>query len=293
MNAPSSQENLSSGTIATARWQAVRETLTQYIQREEAAFGASRNVPNTLMGHLERVAAHAVRLARAEGVDPFQAELAGLFHDAGKFRAGQYHEGDVPEEEHSIEVLRELWAKGCLEQSIITPVVTAIRQLYRDDPELTPLSKVLFDADNLDKLGLLGIANYFVKSGLRGQGITEDTIIRLTIELTYARYASRGLYTRTARTLAEKRSADTIKFIHDLLAALKEDGLLDASIERTNVADLELEYIAPVACRCGSGIQTRTWVEKGVKCTEIHLELSCPACGKSHKLRFCRPRLVG
>jgi hypothetical protein len=69
-----------------------------------------------------------------------------------------------------------------LNPAIIVEVSNAIRQLYRDHPKLTPLSMILFDADNLDKMGLLGIANYFIKSGLRGKGITLDMITDLTIE---------------------------------------------------------------------------------------------------------------
>ena len=157
----------------------IRNELGQYIRKEEASYGSAYSVPDTLMGHLERVASHAVRLASEEGVDPLCAELAGLFHDAGKFHGGQYHEGDKPEEDYSIEILRALGRKNGLNPSIIEEVSDAILQPYRDDPKPTPLSMVLFDADNLDKMGLLGIANYFIKSGLRGQGITADMIIQL------------------------------------------------------------------------------------------------------------------
>ncbi len=57
------------------------------------------------------------------------------------------------------------------------------------------MAAVLFDADNLDKLGPLGVANYFVKIGLRGRGISTSSILRLTVELTYARHAPRCLAT--------------------------------------------------------------------------------------------------
>ena len=266
--------------------------LGQYIRKEEAAFGASRRAPDTLMGHLERVAAHAVRLALKEGVDPLLAELAGLFHDAGKFHGGKYHEDDKPEEEYSIEVLREMGLKGGLNPATLDQAAVAIARLYRDDPEPTPLGKVLFDADNLDKIGLPGIALYFIKSGLRGQGLSADMIIGLTVELTYARYAARGLFTRTARTIAEQRSADTIRFIHEFLDALRENGIFDARIERIRVCDLELEVIMPASCPCGAAMGLKSWVEKGTKCTEIHIEMTCETCPSRHKIRFCRPRLM-
>jgi uncharacterized protein len=270
----------------------IRNELGQHIRKEESSHGSADNIPDALMGHLERVASQAVRLASIEGVDPLCAELAGLFHDAGKFHNGKYHEGDRPEEEYSIEVLRELGGNNGLDPAIIVEVSNAIRQLYRDHPKLTPLSMVLFDADNLDKMGLLGIANYFIKSGLRGKGVTEDMIIDLTVELTYARYASRRFFTETGRAIAERRSPDTIRFIRDFLESLKEDGLFDARVEHTSVSGLELEVVTPSACRCGADMAKKTWIQQGVKCTEIHLEIACTACDNRYKIKFCRPMFV-
>jgi len=270
----------------------VHRELAQHVRKEEAAFAGSGRPPDTLLGHLERVAAHAVRLALKEGADPLLAELAGLFHDAGKFRGGKYHEDDKPEEESSIEVLRTIGLKEGLEPATLDQAAAAIAQLYRDDPEPTPLSKVLFDADNLDKLGLPGVALYFIKSGLRGRGLSAETIIRLTVELTYARYSARGLFTATARAIAARRSADTIRFIQEFLEALREDGLFDARVERIRVCDLDLDVVVPASCVCGAAMGLKGWMEKGAKCTEIHVEMTCESCGRRHEIRFCRPRLI-
>lgn len=279
-------------TIFNSRLTPVYHELGQYIRREEASFGDSRRAPDTLMGHLERVAARAVYLALQEGVDPLLAELAGLFHDAGKFHGGKYHEDNTPEEEYSIEILREMGQKNGLDPVAIELVAKAIAQLYRDDPQPTSLSMVLFDADNLDKLGLPGISQYFIKSGLRGQGLSAEMIVRLTVELTYARFSTRGLFTRTARAIAEKRSADSIRFIYDFLQSLREDGLFDARVERIQVCDLEVEVITPASCACGASMGLKNRVEKGKKCTEIHLEIACGTCANRYEIRFCRPRLI-
>ena len=270
----------------------IRNELAQHIRKEESSYGSAISAPDTLMGHLERVASQAVRLASKEGVDLLCAEIAGLFHDAGKFHGGKYHEGDKPEEEYSIDVLRKLGGKNGLDSAIIEEVSDAILQLYRDDPKPTPLSMVLFDADNLDKMGLLGIANYFIKSGLRGQGITTEMIIDLTVELTYARYASRRLFTKTGRAIAKRRSSETIRFIHDFLKSLKEDGLFDARIEHTSISDLKLEVVTPSSCQCGESMEINNWIEKGIKCTEIHLEIACTTCDNRYKIKFCRPMFV-
>ncbi len=271
----------------------LRSELGLYIRQQETEHGGGPDGPDTLFGHLERVAARAVQLAVREGVDPFEAELAGLFHDAGKFEGGCYHQGDKPEEESSIEVLRSFGSRFGIEPSIVRSVSEAIRQLYRDDPEPTPLGMVLFDADNLDKLGLLGMANFFVKSGLRGRGLSIQTLIQLTVELTYARHANRCLYTETGRGIASLRAPETIRFIRDFLDALREDGIFDSRIEVTNVSGLELDVVSPAACPCGGELNRKTWEEPGVKCTEIHLELSCTKCDNSYHIHFCRPRLIG
>jgi uncharacterized protein len=270
----------------------IRKELGQYVRKEESSYGSAVAAPDTLMSHLERVASQTVRLASKEGVDLFCAELAGLFHDAGKFHDGQYHKGDTPEEEYSVEILRKMGENNGLDPTIIAKVSDAIRQLYCDDPNPTPLSMVLFDADNLDKIGLLGIANYFIKSGLRGEGIATETLMDLSVELTYARLHSRRFYTNTGRAIAERRSSETIRFIYDFLESLREDSLFDARVEHVSVSDLELEVITPSACRCGADLSKKAWLEQGVKCTEIHLEITCTACNKRYKIKFCHPMFV-
>jgi uncharacterized protein len=136
------------------------------------------------------------------------------------------------------------------------------------------------------------MANYFIKAGLRGRGMTTDTIIGLTVELTYARHAPRCLFTNTGRGIARRRAQQTTTAIKDFLEALREDGLFDAVIEVISVSGLELEVVTPGACSCGGRLAKRTWEEPGLKCSEIHLEMACSACGSRHEIRFCRPRLV-
>jgi len=271
----------------------LRNELRLRIRQQEADYSGGRKAQDTLFGHLERVSALSVQLALKEGVDPLGAELAGLFHDAGKFEGGCYHHGDKPEEEYSVEVLRALGTGFSLEPSLIDQVSDAIRQLYRDDPDPDPLGMVLFDADNLDKLGPLGVANYFIKSGLRGRGISTEMIIRLTIELTYARHATRCLYTAAGRSIAARRAPETTRFIRDFLTALREDGLFDSIIEVVDFKGLELEVVSPAACSCGGALSRRTWEQPGIKCSEIHLEMSCKMCDNRNEIHFCRPRLVG
>ncbi|MDD8012315.1 MAG: HD domain-containing protein [Acidobacteriota bacterium] len=259
--------------------------------QDESRYSREDRESDSLYGHLERVAKFAREIGRSEGVDPFTCYLAGLFHDAGKFAGGKYHVGDTPEEELSIQVLTEFGLKHGIDGTIIHDVAEAIQQIYRDDPNLTPLARVLFDADNLDKLGPLGIASYFVKTGLRGSGISEEILYKLTVELTYARYAPLALATKSGRELARLNAPFTIRFIYDLLDSLRKSGLYDFRVNEIVFDGLTFDVVAPIACSCGGEIKRRIWKIPGKKCVEIHLEHSCSGCNNKNEIRFCRPRL--
>ncbi len=284
MNMDNSQENKSLAVVEAS--------LRDRVQKEEAEHGRNDKPANSLWDHLERVALFAERLGVAEGVDSLACRLAGLFHDAGKFGGGSYHKGDKPEEERSVAALRELSKNKGLDPGLINQVEESILQLYREDPDPTHLTMVLFDADNLDKLGSLGIANYFVKAGLRGGGISSSFLYRVTVELTYARHAPRCLATKTGRELARKRAPESVAFLRRFLDSLREDGLYDFRIDEVVFDNLALDVVAPASCDCGNKLSRRIWEIPGIKCSEIHLEHACQSCGSRHEIRFCRPRLI-
>ena len=262
------------------------------IRDDEEAIGRLDYTVDTLWDHVLRVAALAEKLGRSEGLEPSLCRLAGLFHDAGKFAKGRYHHDQRPEERRSVQVLREMGARHSLPGHLVEPAAEAIEQLYRDDPDPTPLACVLFDADNLDKLGPLGAANFFVKAGLRGRGLSLPLLHRVTVELTYARHAPASLWSATGRALASKRAPQTIRYFHDLLQQLREDGLADIRVTEVEFDGLVLDVAAPVACACGGALDRRLWQVAGIKCSEIHVEHTCADCGDQLDLRFCRPRLT-
>jgi uncharacterized protein len=265
--------------------------LRDHVRSEERSYGQSDRGTDSLWDHLERVSRLAERLGRAEGVDPVACRLAGLFHDAGKFAGGRYHDDERPEEERSVECLRRIGSSCGLDTNLVDEVSEAILQLYRDDPEPTTLAQVLFDADNLDKLGLLGVANYFVKTGLRGRGVSPRALQRMTVELTYARHAPHSLLTETGRREARRRAPETIGFIKDLLDSLRADGLYDLHVEEVVFDGLTLDVVVARACACGGKLVRSLWEVPGIKCSEIHLKHTCEACGEFFELKFCRPRL--
>jgi hypothetical protein len=271
----------------------LERSLRDRIRAEEGAHSRRDRGSDTLWDHLQRVAALAEQIGRAEGVDPLACRVAGLFHDAGKFGAGRYHGDDLPEERRSVEALRELARDSDMDSELIDRIAKAILQLYRDDPEPGDLARVLFDADNLDKLGPLGVANFFVKQGLRGRGISRAMLLGLTVELTYARHGPRCLATVTGRELASRRAPETRRVLVDLLEQLRDDGLFDFRIEEVEHDGLILDVVSPRTCECGGDLTRRIWQVPGIKCSEIHLEHSCTSCEASHEIRFCRPRLFG
>jgi 5'-deoxynucleotidase YfbR-like HD superfamily hydrolase len=277
----------------TADLNQIETALRDRIREEEGAHSRRDRASDTLWDHLQRVAILAERLGREEGVDPIACRLAGLFHDAGKFGAGRYHGDDLPEEQRSVEALRDLARESSLATGLVEQVAEAILQLYRDDPEPGDLARVLFDADNLDKLGPLGVANFFVKQGLRGRGISRGTLYGLTVELTYARHAERCLATATGRELARVRAPLTRSALLALLEQLRDDGLHDFAVGQVEFEGLVLDVVSPKACVCGGSVARKLWEVAGIKCSEIHLEHACASCGESSEIKFCRPRLLG
>ncbi|NNK94930.1 MAG: HD domain-containing protein [Desulfobacterales bacterium] len=271
---------------------AIELELQEQIIKEEFEHIQKNKHSNSLWGHSERVAITAERLGLGEGLDPTVCRLAGLFHDAGKFCGGSYHKGDKPEEKRSVEVLRKLTRGKGIATNLVDQVEESILQLYRQDPDQTLLTKVLYDADNLDKLGLLGIANYFVKIGLRGSGLSSSVLHKATVELTYARHAPDCLTTETGREIARKRAPKTITFFRQLLDSLREDGLFDFRIKEVVFNNLLLDVVTPALCKCGHQFSQKISEVPGIKCSEIHLAHICHSCQSNYELRFCRPRLI-
>ncbi len=283
---------MSSRIHADSKTHSLDTDLRARVRAEEDQHSRNDRGSDSLWDHLERVAKLAERIGRAEGVDSRACRLAGLFHDAGKFAGGIYHEDDIPEEELSVEALTALTKKHGIEPALVEQVSEAIRQIYRDDPDPTPLARVLFDADNLDKLGPLGVANYFAKAGLRGGGVSPNLLYRLTVELTYARHAPRCLMTETGREMARLRAPETTRFLRNLLDELQRDEMYDFHVIELIFDGLVLDVVAPIECSCGSKIERRIWEVQGIKCSEIHLEHGCASCEIRHEIRFCRPRLL-
>jgi uncharacterized protein len=107
--------------------------------------------------HTDRVRRHILVLARAEGVDPFLAELAALLHDVGRTQPG-------PESEHggrSAAMAAPVLAGIPLTDDERSAVLHAIRW-HNSSRADSLLLCILRDADMLDGLGAIGIIRAFM-----------------------------------------------------------------------------------------------------------------------------------
>lgn len=255
-----------------------------------------------LLEHTQHTAAIAHELAAREGVDPFVPVLVALFHDAGKFHDGQYHQDKVPEEEHAATLAGAMLAEFGLERADVEAVLRALRALYDDRLPCVPASRIVQDADRLDKLGALGVGAFFTKATLRGRGLVDALVHTLGRELTYALAAPRSMFTESGKMLAREQSAKTIAFFDDLLDDLENCGI--AAFERrilelegdfrtrdgAGVKQMQVTVVTPRACPdCEASIGLTHRLERGVKCETLRARFACRACGWARDVSFCLP----
>jgi putative nucleotidyltransferase with HDIG domain len=271
---------------------AVEAQLQRLIQHEEAAYHSARlERTDSLWSHSIRVASLAEKIGMQEGVDCTASRLAGLFHDAGKFENGSYHSGKTKEEDGSVKILYEITRGTGIRPELIDQVAEAILQVYQEGSELSPLARILFDADNLDKLGLPGVSNFLIKAGLRGRGLNRSLIHRISVELTYARYAPQTMMTKTGRKVAEEKAPDTIDFFRRLLDSLRNDGFFDFHVNQVDYQGMTLDIVESSFCECGGPSERQIWDAPDLKCQKIHVRHHCNLCGNTHEFQFCRPLL--
>ena len=284
----------------TARTPGLVERVRRTIEEAERGFTGKKEARDGfLWEHSVLVAAQSFRLAKAEKEDPDLAALVALFHDSGKFAGGRYHADDKPEEEESARLAREILEAAGFEMAGIGHVVRALRSLYNSGARRNRLADIVHDADFLAKFGYLGVANFFVKSALRGRNLESAVMDFLGKELTYAAVLPANMRTAAAKKLAAKKSADTLRFYRAYLAELKDAHGLAFRIQtlavprpgsRAKKATVSLAL--PAACgACGGKLLTDLRTEKGLKCEKLEASLRCGSCGEKRSISFCLPEL--
>jgi len=255
-----------------------------------------------LLEHSQRTAAIAYKIAQAEGIDSLLPTLVALYHDIGKFHDGQYHQDNVPEEEHAAVLAEAMLAEFGAERAEIDGVIEALRALYNDQLPCTGPCRIVQDADRLDKLGALGVGAFFTKAALRGRGLIDALVQTLSRELTYAGAAPLAMLTGTGRQFALQQATRTTTFFDDLLSDLEGWGI--AAFERraiileedfrtrdgASVASIEVTIVMPRACPdCAAVLGLTHWRGRGVKCEKFTARFACEGCDYAREISFCLP----
>ncbi|MHB1121209.1 MAG: HD domain-containing protein [Ramlibacter sp.] len=293
--------------LLEARLPGLQARIEASLADSEARYNRRAGQPASafLLEHTQRTAAIARTLALREGVDPWGPVLVALFHDAGKFHEGEYHQDGVPEEEHAARLALSLLGEHGVDAAEIGMVLEALRALYDDRLPCVGACRIVQDADRLDKLGALGVGAFFTKATLRGRGLVDALAHTLSRELTYAHAAPRSMFTESGRQLARALSARTIAFFDDLLAELDECGI--AAFERRPlvlrgdfrtrdgglVDQIEVTVVTPRVCpRCEREMDLAHRLERGVKCETVKARITCRACDYAREISFCLPVLA-
>ena len=275
------------------------ERIRRTIEEAEKTFSKKKDSkPGFLWEHTVLVASQSFRLAKAEQENPDLAALVALYHDSGKFVGGRYHADDKPEEEAAARLARATLEEAGLKMADIGHVVRALRSLYQAGASRNRLADIVHDADFLSKFGYLGVANFFVKSTLRGRNLESAAMDYLSKELTYAAVLPANMRTAAARRLAVKKSADTLKFYKSYLTELKEAQGIDFRIRAVDVPTsrrgrrAKVTLVLPVMCSaCGGKWDTQLRTEKGLKCEKLEASLRCPGCDERRSISFCLPEM--
>lgn len=256
-----------------------------------------------LWEHTVHVASLAHDLAVSEGLDPVLPVVAALFHDAGKFRGGEYHKGDRPEEEDAAALAEAVLAEEGARASDIARVGSALRALYAEKARRNVLADVVHDADFLSKFGYLGVAGFFLKAALRGKNLVAAVTSSLSKELTYASALPRNMRTAAGRKAALKRSRDSLRFFRTLLEELQEIRGTGFRIRKATVAlpgragkpggTADVLLVVPGACEaCGKPWRYDLSVVRGIKCRSLEARLHCAGCDEAYTISFCLPELA-
>jgi uncharacterized protein len=276
------------------------ERIRRTIEDAEKKFsGKKEGKGGFLWEHSVLVAAQSFRLATVEKENTDLAALTALFHDSGKFAGGRYHADDKPEEEEAARLARELLEEAGLKMADVGQVVRALRSLYNSGARRNRLADIVHDADFLSKFGYLGVANFFVKSTLRGRNLESAVMDYLGKELTYAAVLPENMRTVAARRLAVKKSADTLRFYRAFLDELKDAHGMEFRIQTVDVRRpagrskrVRVSLALPAFCgACGGKWETDLRTEKGLKCEKLEASIRCGACGGKRTISFCLPEM--
>lgn len=253
-----------------------------------------------LWEHSVFVAAVALKICFIEEEDPFLPVIAALFHDIGKFEGGRYHDNNIPEEKTSARIALEIMDSFGLKKSDIDLVTAGLTALYDKEIENNYITDIIHDADFLSKTGYLGVANFFLKSAIRGQNLYTSLSKNLSKELTYASVLSGNMKTLAGKKLAVKRSRDLRLYFEGLIQELRDLNIVRFEKREETLPcpqktgeDLKFVLVFPETCpSCAEGLRPEYSFVQGIKCTELSVLISCVNCPSTIRMSFCLPEIL-
>ncbi|GAB6906549.1 conserved hypothetical protein [Desulfosarcina cetonica] len=284
-SAPDSQPSIVPGVLQSIRQTLIHQETTYQRERTEATF-------SSLWAHSSRVGRIAQHIARKEGCEEIPALLAGLMHDLGKFAYGRYHADDTPEEQNATRIAEEI-LNGTIYARWIPTIKDAILSTYLDGEATHAIGRVVYDADCLDKLGNLGVAQFFAKQTLRHRFLENDLLVRTSVELTYAHHAPETLKTATGRSIARHSSLQTRQFYTTLIESWNMLGLGDFAIREEEIGGVVCVLAVPRACSCGGEMEYLSDIQDTLKCRSVVVRYLCRTCANENAYTFCLPNIKG
>jgi len=294
-------------TLLNNRFPQLIQKIKSHINNSEKVFCEknSQSFGGSLWEHTYNVASITSQLSKLEGVDPINPVIAALFHDAGKFNDGKYHEDDVREEVYAVEVAKYILDAFLISEVDKEDIYLAIDSLYNENnSEKSLTSKIIHDADFLSKLGFLGITTIFTKNGVRGNNLHRFIKKSLSKELSYQYAATFTMQTNSGKKIADKKVNGSLKFFKNLLDELRDSNIAFYKIEEIKLKDYEdifqnndigeakIYLVIPETCeKCGSSLKFDFESEKGIKCQKLISHITCTNCDYANEISFCMPEL--
>ncbi len=285
--------------VVSKRYPGLVDKVQRLIADSEKALAG--NAPEAegsyLWEHTVHVASLAFRLAEEERRDPLLAAVTALFHDAGKFAGGGYHRGDEAEEDAAARLAEPILKRCRVPAADREAVLAGLGALYKEGAGPNPLAAIVHDADFLSKFGALGVAQFFIKSTLRGRTLRSTVMTSLSKELTYAACLPLNMRTVAGRARAEKKAGETLRYYEALLEELAETHggayrIRNVRLPAGKSRKAEVRLVIAAACdACGGAWSVSRSVRKGLKCSRLEARLRCHRCGAEREIAFCLPEL--
>ncbi|MBD3414548.1 MAG: hypothetical protein GF421_08980 [Candidatus Aminicenantes bacterium] len=230
---------------------------------------------------------------------PLLPVIASLFHDTGKFHKGEYHGHDTPEEHISSQVANQILKKQGMKQSQIDLVTSSLETLYDENKPLTEIAKIVHDADFIAKSGHMGVAQFFIKSTLKGQTLIQSLLQSSSRELTYGSVLPQNMKTKAGRKMALHKKEVVLSFFEGLIRELNHHGAAHLEIKKKSwpcprhpEKNIPISLVLPSVCpQCQEDMDVSHSTQNGLKCTQLVTNIRCKHCSWENQISFCIPEI--